>query len=642
MSVCLLSICLSAILSLTWNPERNKSNTEDMNLHKFCSVFRLSLYFRVFCFSSKTSAIFEFVRSMPIAVKIKWGKQKWEGTLDPEKPPSVLKEAIYQKTGVPVERQKVMAPKGWSGTLKDVWKWKKGSCQMKDGDKVNVVGTSAGIPQAPKEKVVFTEDMTAEDKAAAGAANPPGLVNLGNTCYMNATVQALGSVPELRKYLAELSNGSNNQSGSTVLPCLLGQVFQKMQKTTDPIKLEISQFWMGLLQIFPQFGERGPNGIPKQQDAEEFLSNLFSTFKDVPVPEELLNGGGTSATSRSTESENLASALFGLKMETTLTCQEAQEIPSIKSEKTFKLVCNIDGGGGADQHINHIKAGLMLGLEGQLEKRSETLGRNALYKRAQRIDRLPRYICVQFMRFYWKATPDSRDHEGVRCKILRRVKFDQQLDIFEFCSDRLKAELKVQRDIDAAEIYASDQAKDEERAKEAAMATKKQKNGGSGKGKPVPYSGPNAKTKKMLKKVKALNSDANEEQTKKKSKQEHEQSEEDKALQEAIRMSTAGLIEESENEKEAGAHKSSRKVAHGADMGYGIPDNFRGLYEVSQFLQVVCHLDRVSLSWGQCCLFSDKIFVLRFVLATCDRNSCRSFCRWWSLSRVDTCSECSS
>ena len=34
------------------------------------------------------------------------------------------------------------------------------------------------------------------------------------------------------------------------------------------------------------------------------------------------------------------------------------------------------------------------------------------------------------MRFFWKETPESRDHQGVRCKILRRVKFTQSLDVY--------------------------------------------------------------------------------------------------------------------------------------------------------------------------------------------------------------------
>lgn len=47
------------------------------------------------------------------------------------------------------------------------------------------------------------------------------------------------------------------------------------------------------------------------------------------------------------------------------------------------------------------------------------LGHNAVWKKTLRINRLPKYLCVQFMRFYWKATPESRDHTGVKCKMLR-------------------------------------------------------------------------------------------------------------------------------------------------------------------------------------------------------------------------------
>lgn len=62
---------------------------------------------------------------------------------------------------------------------------------------------------------------------------------------------------------------------------------------------------------------------------------------------------------------------------------------------------------------------LLKGLEGTIEKHSEVKGANAVWKKTMRINRLPKYLCVQFMRFYWKATPESRDHTGVKCKMLR-------------------------------------------------------------------------------------------------------------------------------------------------------------------------------------------------------------------------------
>ena len=37
--------------------------------------------------------------------------------------------------------------------------------------------------------------------------------------------------------------------------------------------------------------------------------------------------------------------------------------------------------------------------------------------------KLSPYLCVQYMRFFWKATPDSADHTGVKCKIMRPVSF---------------------------------------------------------------------------------------------------------------------------------------------------------------------------------------------------------------------------
>jgi len=118
-----------------------------------------------------------------------------------------------------------------------------------------------------------------------------------------------------------------------------------------------------------------------------------------------------------------------------------------------KLVCNIQGGSDASSQVNitHIAEGIQLSLTGKLEKYSDALGRNAQWTRSQKIARLPPYMVVQFGRFYWKATPDSQDHAGVKCKVMKPVGFQGVLDAYEFCSDKVKKVLKVSRDKAAAE-----------------------------------------------------------------------------------------------------------------------------------------------------------------------------------------------
>ena len=71
--------------------------------------------------------------------------------------------------------------------------------------------------------------------------------------------------------------------------------------------------------------------------------------------------------------------------------------PNLLRFLTFDMLIN---------SIDHLQDGLKLGLEGTVEKHSSILGRDAIWLRKQRVASLPKYLCIQFMRFFWKPTPD--------------------------------------------------------------------------------------------------------------------------------------------------------------------------------------------------------------------------------------------
>jgi ubiquitin carboxyl-terminal hydrolase 14 len=75
-----------------------------------------------------------------------------------------------------------------------------------------------GQLKKPAQTIKFVEDMTAEERARVlhektGETLPAGLENLGNTCYMNATVQCLKRVNELKDALKGYQGGLGGIQG---------------------------------------------------------------------------------------------------------------------------------------------------------------------------------------------------------------------------------------------------------------------------------------------------------------------------------------------------------------------------------------------------------------------------------------------
>jgi ubiquitin carboxyl-terminal hydrolase 14 len=297
----------------------------------------------------------------------------------------------------------------------------------------------------------------------AKVQEPSGLVNLGNTCYLNSVVQCLRTIEPLRKGLdqytpssnsANNGAGANNNASSTVFLTSLKETFNRLDRQAQA--LEPGMLVQATKLAFPQFAQRGPHGHPMQQDAEEFYSGLLALAAPETRGQALIERAltGPVTPKHLMGADNLVDAVFGMKMKETLTCDElsenesGMEPPVVSFDLTRKLTCNIQGGSdnSAQANVSHLAEGIELSLSGKIEKHSDVLGRNAVWSRQQRLARLPPILVVQFGRFYWKATPDSQDHAGVKCKVMKPVAFDMQMDAYNFCTPEIQAVLKVGRD----------------------------------------------------------------------------------------------------------------------------------------------------------------------------------------------------
>lgn len=68
-----------------------------------------------------------------------------------------------------------------------------------------------------------------------------GLVNIKNTCYMNAAIQLLRSIPELNKLITDFSN-TNGQGIEPMLVKLLGSIFKTLGKQDFTPEMFVGMF----------------------------------------------------------------------------------------------------------------------------------------------------------------------------------------------------------------------------------------------------------------------------------------------------------------------------------------------------------------------------------------------------------------
>ncbi|OLL22164.1 Ubiquitin carboxyl-terminal hydrolase 6 [Neolecta irregularis DAH-3] len=324
-----------------------------------------------------------------IPVKLKWSGKIFDVDLDTSESPTTFKMQVFSLTGVEPERMKILI----KGTqMKD--ETDLSTVAIKPGQTLMVMGTASEIPVAPKEKIVFLEDMT-ENELAKTNQFPAGLVNIGNTCYLNSTVQCLRQIPELQESL-------QSYSGTNDVPSNLLAIFNQLSQTTRAIP-PISLITY-LRTAFPQFAQRNSAGHYEQQDAEEVWSQILSSMRGkVNFVEDYMTG----------------------ELSSTLSNAEAEE-SIVSTEKFHKLDCHID------KETSYLSSGIKKSLVESISKHSATLNREVVYQRTSKICRLPKYLTVHFVRFFWRRDINKK------AKIMKKVKFPFVLDTFEFLTAELQ------------------------------------------------------------------------------------------------------------------------------------------------------------------------------------------------------------
>jgi len=169
--------------------------------------------------------------------------------------------------------------------------------------------------------------------------------------------------------------------------------------------------------LFPQFNQKDPKtGHYAQQDADEAYTTLLELLS-----RRFANQG--------------VHKLFAGELISSYKCLEAPDEPLLlKKEVVFKLSCNIGN------ETAFLMAGLKDSMRETLLKHSDSLKRDARYERQSQISKLPFYLTVQFVRFFW------RQDVKAKTKIVRPVEFPNVLDLFELCTDDLKQQLKPRRE----------------------------------------------------------------------------------------------------------------------------------------------------------------------------------------------------
>ena len=287
--------------------------------------------------------------------------------------------------------------------------------------------------------------MTEEEKAkyykdVLKDVMPVGIVNMGNTCYLNSTLQVMKKIPELRRAIDEHDSMTNNPRDKLIQEMKVQfRNMDNLGKSTQPMLLLVAFF-----NLFPMFAEKTKDQQAyQQQDADECFQMMLQEMRTVlRNPEAAPEDQVIQLESEAVETD-LVKSLFEIRMQVHFQNVLEPEDKSVgASEFQNKLACII-----ADQNpaIDYVSQGIGASLVSQVEKRSELTGENAIFEKRVRMQNLPPYLILQKIRFVWKEADVNTGTEGRKAKIFKKVLFPVILDTNDFLTPELQEKIAGNR-----------------------------------------------------------------------------------------------------------------------------------------------------------------------------------------------------
>ncbi|KAI3380948.1 hypothetical protein SNEBB_002545 [Seison nebaliae] len=346
-------------------------------------------------------------------VSVKWNKQVYNDiTVNVDDPPEVFKGQLFTLTDVLPEKQKII----YKGKILDNEDWDK--FPIKQGAKIIMMGTREEMMlRKTTTETKFIEDITEESRELL-MQPAAGLFNIGNTCYMNSVIQMMRTIPEVRQMFLTIAQFGNNAEDN-LMKSLKG-VFENI--VNKNVSYHPVLFHKLLCTLQPMYDER-VNGVPIQHDANELFVYLLNI-----LDRRIGNYQGPHVISEFTKK------FLGTKFQVQLNCEETGE-KSEMSEFEIQMSCFIN------EDVKYLFSGLRTKMNEMIEKHSEIENKNLMFKKTKLIDRLPAYLSIQLVRFFYKEKVNKS------VKILKDIKFPMDLDLYQLCSENLQQKLLPARQL---------------------------------------------------------------------------------------------------------------------------------------------------------------------------------------------------